>query len=75
MTQAVLNRENVFVQGIAGTGKTHYMLGLAEQLKSPGKKVNVITKTHTASARADGCTADHYVWRCILHGACTTDMI
>jgi hypothetical protein len=74
-TKAVLNGENLLVQGVAGTGKTHYVLGLIEQLKALGKKVDIIAKTHTASARAGGVTADHYVRRAILHGACTVDVI
>ena len=38
-TQAVLNGESIFVRGIAGVGKTHYVLGLVQQLKALGKKL------------------------------------
>jgi hypothetical protein len=48
---------------------------LAEKLRVLGKKVDIISKTHTASERAGGCTADHYVRRHILHGACLADVI
>ena len=65
----------MLVQGIAGTGKSHYCLKLVEKLKSIKKQVDTISKTHTASARVYGCTADHYVRRNILHCCCTADII
>ena len=37
--------------------------------------MDVIAKCHTAAVRAGGVTADHYVRRTILHGACTSDVI
>jgi len=74
-TKAVLNGANLFVQGIAGTGKTFFVKELVLQLRALGKQIDIIAKTHTASARAGGCTADHYVRRSILHGCCTADVI
>jgi hypothetical protein len=35
----------------------------------------VLAKTHTAAVRARGDTADHYVRRHVLHGACAADML
>ena len=67
-TKAVLSGENLAIMGIPGVGKTHFAMRLVEQLKALGKKVDIIAKTHTASARAGGVTADHYVRRAILHG-------
>ena len=64
----VLQGENLLVQGITGTGKSHFCLKLVEELRSMKKNVDIIAKTHTASARVYGCTADHYVRRSILHG-------
>ena len=51
------------------------MKGLVERLRSLGKKVDIISKTHCASERAGGVAADHYVRRHILHGACTADYV
>ena len=48
---------------------------LVEKLRALGKKVDIISKTHTASARAGGVTADHYVRRYVLHGLCVADVI
>ena len=59
----------------SGTGKTFFIKDLVEKLKALGKRVDIISKTHTASERAGGCTADHYVRRHILHGACMADVI
>ena len=50
-------------------------MGLVELLRGQGKVVDVISKTHSASSRAGGVTADHYVRRRIIHGACKADAI
>ena len=42
-----------------------------ERLRGLPKKVDIISKTHCASHRAGDVTADRYVHRHILHGACT----
>ena len=46
-----------------------------KRLREAGKCVDIISKTHTASQRAGGVTADHYVRRHIVHGACTADYV
>ena len=61
--------------GVAGTGKTTFMQGIVERLRHSGKRVDVISKTHTASRRAGGVTADHWVRRHVLHGAATCDYL
>jgi len=71
----VLDGGSLLVLGIAGTGKTTFVQGLVERLRAAGKKVDAISKTHTASMRAGGSTADHFVRRHILHGACTCDVV
>ena len=73
--EAVMNGESLLALGIAGVGKTTFIRGLVERLRALGKRVDVISKTHVASSRAGGCTADHYVRRHILHGACCADYI
>ena len=61
--------QSLLVGGSPGTGKTYPCQGLVEMLRSQGKKVDVISKTHSASARAGGCTADHWVRRHVIHGS------
>ena len=73
---AVLNgTHSLLVLGVAGTGKTTFLRGVVERLRALGLSVAIISKTHCASSRAGGCTADYFVRRHILHGACTADVI
>ena len=65
----VLDKESLFVQGIAGTGKTTYCQGIVERLQAAGERVDIISKTHVASRRAGGCTADHWVRRHVINGS------
>ena len=51
------------------------MRQLVERLRALGRVVDVISKTHVASSRAGGCTADHCVLRHRLHGACRADYV
>jgi hypothetical protein len=73
--ERVLRGESLLVLGVAGTGKTHYVQGIAERLRHMGKNVDVISKTHTDSRRAGGVTADHWVRRHILHGTTCCDYL
>ena len=63
------------MRGCPGTGKTTLMRGIVERLRALGRVVDAISKTHVASSRAGGCTADHYVLRHMLHGACRADYV
>jgi hypothetical protein len=71
----VLDGGSLYARGIAGTGKTHYIQTIVEQLRGQGKRVEIISKTHTASRRAGGKTADHWVRKHVLNGCCTADVI
>jgi hypothetical protein len=73
--ERVLRGESLLVLGIAGTGKTTYVQGIVERLRCAGKRVDVISKTHTASRRAGGATADHWVRRHVLHGTASCDYL
>ena len=61
--------------GIARTGKTTYVRGIVERLRKDVKVVDIISKTHTASRRAGGVTADHWVRRHVMHGAPKCDVL
>ena len=63
------DKQSLFVQGIAGTGKTTYCRGIVERLQAAGEKVDIISKTHVASRRAGGVTADHWVRRYVINGS------
>ena len=71
----VLDGGSLLVLGNAGVGKTHFLRGIVERLRAAGKLADVISKTHIASKRADGTTADRWVRRHILHGTCTYDVL
>ena len=73
--QRVIDGESLLCLGVAGTGKTHFLSGIVEQLRAQGKRVDIISKTHMASRRPGGVTADHYVRKHILHGCCTADYV
>ena len=73
--EAIVNGQSLLVLGLPGVGKSHFCKDLVEQLKALDKRVSVMSKTHTASARAGGVTADHYVRRHIQHGACMAQAI
>jgi hypothetical protein len=65
----VMQGESLLVQGIAGTGKTTYCRGIVERLQAAGERVDIISKTHVASRRAGGVTADHWVRRHVINGS------
>ena len=74
-TRVIIKRESLLVTGAPGTGKTTYLQGITERLISLGLKVDIISKTHCASARAGGRTADHWIRRHIINGVCTADYV
>ena len=75
--QVIVKRQSLLVLGAPGTGKTTYLQGITERLMSLGLKVDIISKTHCASARAGqgGRTADYWIRRHIINGDCTTDYL
>jgi hypothetical protein len=74
-TQRVLAGESLLIEGIAGTGKSHFAQQLIASLRALGKSIAIMSKTHTASSRIGGVTADHWVRRHILNGAATADVL
>ena len=66
---------SILIEGIAGTGKSHLAKTIVERLQSLGKKVVRIRKTHVASSRIDGITADLCVRRSTLAGTPSLDVL
>ena len=68
--ELALSGHGLFVEGIAGTGKTHFMKQMVQELREAGKTVVVVAKTHSAVQNAEGsCTADHFCYRYVKHGS------
>ena len=66
---------SILIEGIAGMGKSYFVCGVAERLRSLGKNLTAINKTHIASSRIDGHTADMWVRRYILAGTPAIDCL
>ncbi len=71
----MLEGESLLCVGIAGTGKTTYLQGVVERLRASGKRVDIVSKTHVASNRAGGVTADHWVRSHVINGAPSCDCL
>lgn len=61
LDSAILNKDNVFITGKAGTGKTTLLRKLKDQLESQGKKVAVVAPTGVAAKNADGVTIHSFL--------------
>lgn len=53
--KVIVKGQSLLVLGSPGTGKTTLLQGITERPRSLGKTVDIISKTHCASARAGGC--------------------
>jgi len=71
--QVLNNESSLLVIGNPGVGKSHLLKELTEQLKTSGYKISIVSKTHVASSRIGGVTADHFSRRYIDHGTCQTE--
>ena len=54
---------------------TTFLHGVVERLGASGKKADIVSKTHVASNRAGGVTADHWVRRYVINGSPSCDCI
>jgi hypothetical protein len=64
----VLAGGSLAIEGVAGTGKSHFVGSLAKELADDGRTMSAISKTHCASSRIGGVTADHFARSKILNG-------
>ena len=71
----VLEGGSLYVEGIAGSGKSHFVASLAKALADSGRSLARVSKTHCASARIGGVTADHWVRRHVLNGAVSAQVL
>jgi Cdc6-like AAA superfamily ATPase len=74
-SKVIVKGQSLLVLGSPGTGKTTLLQGVTERLRSRGKIVDIISKTHCASARAGGCTADHWIRKKMINGTCSADFV
>jgi len=73
--ECVLAGGNLAIEGTAGTGKSTWVGALAKEIAASGRTLAAVSKTHCASSRISGTTADHWVRRHILNGAVTTNVL
>ena len=74
-SKVITKNQSLLVLGSPGTGKTTLLQGITERLRSLGKTVDIFSKTHCASARAGGCTADHWIRKKVINGTCSADFV
>ena len=72
--ETIRKGEGLFIQGCAGTGKSHLARELIEILRETFT-VAIIAKTHTAALNLGGSTCQHFIFKQILHGSCKYDWI
>ena len=64
------------VEGIAGVGKTSFVRGCIERIaRNSDKKIVILSKTHLASSRVNGHTADAWCRKHILSGTPKCDIV
>jgi len=75
----VLAGGSLAIEGVAGTGKSTWVGALAAEIAAGGRTLSAVSKTHCASSRLSkycpANTADHWVRRHVLNGACSTDVL
>ncbi len=71
----VLAGGSLAIEGVAGTGKSTWVSALAVEIAASGRTLSAVSKTHCASSRVQGVTADHWVRRHVLNGACSADVL
>jgi hypothetical protein len=54
--EAVLDGKNIFLTGVAGTGKSHTLKVIQSELKRKGVKFAVLAPTGAAAVQVKGCT-------------------
>ena len=64
--------KSLAVLGPPGTGKTYFVRSIVAALRSEGRRVDVVAKTHAACQNfGAGCvTADHFVRKYLRNGRC-----
>ena len=72
--ECIRKGEGLFIEGIAGVGKSHLARELIQILREK-HTVAVIAKTHTASLNLGGQTLNHFIFKSILHGSCKYDWV
>ena len=67
--EIVMANQNLFVQGLAGTGKTTLVKKLVAALKEKGERVECCAFTHVAAKNIGGCTLHHFAHKHVFNGS------
>ena len=65
----VLGGNSLFVQGLAGSGKTWLVKKLVRALRQKGERVQCCAFTHVAAKNIGGCTLHHFAHKYIFLGS------
>ena len=60
-TERILARQSCYISGIAGTGKSYFMMQVTQQLEEQGVWVKKVAKCHVAALNVQGITADAFL--------------
>ena len=74
-SKVIVKNQSLLVLGSPRTGETTLLQGSTERLRSLEKTLDIISKTHCASAKAGGCTADHRIRKKVINGSCSADFV
>ena len=72
--ETIKTGKSLMIQGIAGVGKSYLARECIELIKSQGKTVKIISKTHVAALNLGGQTANHFGYK-IQNGSPNFDYV
>ena len=77
LEEHVLAGKSIFISGYPGTGKTYIARKLIGALRSAGKLVEIVSKTHVSvqNVGLGAKTADHWTRKHIRNGATSCDTL
>jgi len=69
--ELVLSNNSIFIEGLAGTGKSTLTKEFVKALEERGDRVMCCAFTHVAAKNIGGCTLHHFAHKYIFHGSYT----
>ena len=67
--EIVMANQNLFVQGLAGIGKTTLGKKLVAALKEKGERVECCAFVYMAARNIGGCALHHFAHKLVFHGS------